>query len=83
MIRNAILFGYFCAAAGGAVTVALAYNAMRKRRFRFTLAVAGIMLLIHPAWTVSAIDGDCGMMKILTSAVFAAIHFGLLKARRT
>jgi len=36
------------------------------------------MLLIHPAWTVSAIHGDCGGMKIQTSVFFTAVYFGLI-----
>lgn len=77
-IQQAITFGYFCAAAGGVVTVALAYVAMRMRRFSFPLPVAAVMLLIHPAWTVSAIHGDCGGLKNLTSMIFSVVYLGLL-----
>ena len=77
-IQQAITFGYFCAAAGGIVTLALAYDAMRMRRFRFTLPVTAVMMLIHPAWTAGAVHGDCGGLKIQTSAFFTAVHLGLM-----
>jgi hypothetical protein len=77
-IQQAITFGYFCAAAGGVVTLALAYDAIKMRGFRFTLPAAAVMLLIHPAWTVSAIHGDCGSMKIQASMFFTAVYFGFI-----
>jgi hypothetical protein len=77
-IQQAITFGYFCAAAGGVVTLALALDAWRTRRFRFTLVMAMIMMAIHPAWTVSAVRGDCGGMKTEISFVFTTIFIGLL-----
>jgi hypothetical protein len=77
-IQQAITFGYFCAGAAGVVTLALAFDAVRLRRFRFTLPVAAVMLLIHPAWTISATRGDCGGFKIQTSLFFTAVYFGLM-----
>jgi hypothetical protein len=77
-IHQAITIGYFCAGAAGVITLALACDAMRSRRFRFTLPVAAMMLLIHPAWTVSATHGDCGGFKIQTSIFFTTAYFGLI-----
>jgi hypothetical protein len=77
-IQAAITIGYFCAAAGGVITLALAYDAMRLKRIRFTLPTAVVMLLVHPAWTVSAIRGDCGHFKIEASTFFTVIFFCLM-----
>jgi len=77
-IQQNITIGYFCAATGGVITLALAYDAWRMRRWRFVLPVAAVMLLIHPAWTVSAIHGDCGFFKRDVSYFFTAIYFALM-----
>lgn len=77
-IHQAITFGYFCAMAGGVITLALAYDTIKAKHFRFTLPVAIVMLLIHPAWTVSANHGDCGGQKIQLSIFFTAIYLGLI-----
>jgi hypothetical protein len=37
-----------------------------------------ILLSIHPAWTVSAIHGDCGMLKQSASWVFTLISTTVL-----
>lgn len=77
-IQQSITIGYFCAAAGGAITSVLAFDSWRSRRWRFTLPVAAVMLLLHPAWTVSAIQGDCGYFKRDASYFFTAAYFALL-----
>jgi hypothetical protein len=48
-IQQAIAFGYFCAAAVGVVTLALAYDMRWMRGFGFTLPVTAVMLLIDAA----------------------------------
>jgi len=77
-IQQSITIGYFCAAVGGVITLALAYVAWRTRDSRFTLPVAAVMLLLHPAWTVSAIHGDCGFFKRDVSYFFTAVYFALI-----
>ncbi|MSU57406.1 MAG: hypothetical protein EXS35_04375 [Pedosphaera sp.] len=77
-IYQSITIGYFCAAIGGVITLALAYDLVRMRRLRFTLPTAGLLLLIHPAWTVGAFHGDCGFMKRDISYFFTAVYFSLL-----
>ena len=77
-IYQSITIGYFCAAIGGVVTIALAYDLVRTRWMRCILPVAALLLLIHPAWTVSASMGDCGYTKREFSCVFTTIYFGLL-----
>lgn len=78
LIQENIVTGYFCAAIGGVITLALGFDAWRTRRWRFAFPVATVMLLMHPAWTVSAIHGDCGFFKRDVSYVFTAVYLGLL-----
>ncbi|GEP40741.1 hypothetical protein BGE01nite_00320 [Brevifollis gellanilyticus] len=77
-IQQSITIGYFCAAFGGVATLALAYAFVRTRRVRFTLPVAGLLMLVHPAWTVSATRGDCGFFKREVSYILTAVFIGLL-----
>lgn len=77
-IQVAITFGYFCSAAGGVITLALAYDAMRMKRIRLTLPAAVLILVLHPAWTVSATSGDCGHFKIESSIFFTAVFLSLM-----
>ena len=77
-IQQSITIGYFCAALGGIVTLALWYDFVRTGKKRFPLSLAGFFLLIHPAWTVSAIHGDCGFLKRNFSYGFTALFIGLL-----
>ena len=78
MIEQSITIGYFCAACGGVATVALAYDFLRTRRVKMALPVAGLLMLVHPAWTVSATRGDCGFFKREVSYVFTAVFIALL-----
>jgi hypothetical protein len=77
-IQQSIALGYLCAAFGSIATLALIYDFARTRRKRFTLPVAGLLMLVHPAWTVSAIHGDCGFAKREASYVLTAVFIGLL-----
>ena len=76
-IARGIFIGYGCAALATAVTVAICIM-YRRRGGKAGLAWAGLaLLLLHPAWTVSATHGDCGMMKrgasYLVSCAFVAL----------
>ena len=77
-IQQSLTIGYFCAVIGGAITLALAYEGFRTRHLGFTLLVAALMLLIHPAWTISAVHGDCGMFKREVSYFFTVAYFGII-----
>lgn len=77
-IRQNITIGYFAAAIGAVVVLALAYDALRTRRLRLTLPSAALLLLLHPAWTISAVHGDCGYFKRDASYYFTAGYFLLL-----
>jgi ABC-type spermidine/putrescine transport system permease subunit II len=76
-IYESVAIGYFCAIVGGVITLALVYDVVRTRRWRFTLPIAVFLLTVHPAWTVG-VRGDCGLRKREVSQRFTAIYLGLL-----
>jgi hypothetical protein len=78
IIRENIVIGYLCAAVGGVITLALGFDAWRTGRWRFALPAAALMLLMHPAWSVSAVHGDCGFFKRDASYFFTAVYSGLM-----
>lgn len=80
VIEQSIVIGYFCAAVGAVATLALGVDAWRTRDWKAVLIPLG-MLAIHPAWTISAIHGDCGFFKREVAFVFTAVYIGLLAAR--
>ncbi len=67
-----IVIGY-CFAAGTAL-VALLLARFRKRTGRNWPTYYNLAFLVfHPAWTVSATQGDCGRAKVLFSGVLALV----------
>jgi len=77
-IEQSTMVGYYCAAAAGVVTVSLFREALRGYRLRWKLTLAVGLLIIHPAWTISAEIGDCGAFRLQTSTVVTAIYLGML-----
>jgi hypothetical protein len=61
------------------VATAALYFFRRKRSSLIIAIVAALVLAVHPAWTVSAMVGDCGMEKA-ASAVNATGLLGILFA---
>lgn len=76
-IRSNQVLGDVCAAIGAVVLLALAWDFYRTRTMRLTLPAAVLLLAVHPAWTVSAIEGDCGTWKREASILFTAAFLGL------
>ncbi len=71
-IAESIAVGYTHAAvAGGLLLASLAVSAFTRRWA--TPAVLVGLLVLHPAWTVSAISGDCGHLKREVSWVFSGL----------
>jgi hypothetical protein len=86
VIQESILIGYFCAGLAGLVTFA----AICLQRFWggpvWPFLVCAALLALHPAWSISAIHGDCGYFKreasYAVSLLFGALlAFQLLAAR--
>jgi hypothetical protein len=62
---------------GGLVALSLALLVVRPRRW-LAPAVLLVLLALHPAWTVSAISGDCGQLKVLASSLFTLLGGAVL-----
>lgn len=59
--------GYLCAVMGAFVTLTLAYDSWRLRRFTIALVASLVLLALHPAWTVAVMGGDCSIPRIPAS----------------
>ena len=76
-IQISTWFGYYAAAFAIAVTLALLFLSWRQQNFKW-LATAGVLLLLHPAWTISAFTGDCGYAKRLFAGAVSIVFIALL-----
>lgn len=56
----------------GLLAVSLLVFALGPRRRAVPIVLLGLLAL-HPAWTISTIDGDCGYLKRDASYVFTAL----------
>ena len=59
-IRVNVAYAQICAEVGAFITLALIYDGIRHHQWGKAWWAAALLMLIHPAWTVSAYDGDCG-----------------------
>jgi hypothetical protein len=72
-IARNIAIGYTHAAiVGGMLVASIVLFAIGPRRWIFPVVILGLVAL-HPAWTISAIQGDCGILKRDASSVFTGI----------
>jgi hypothetical protein len=79
MLRSQEIGNYAAAFAIG-ITVALVFLAGRERSFGW-LPLYAVLLLIHPAWTMSVMTGDCGFAK-RSMSLAASVLFVLLVGRQ-
>ncbi len=42
----------------------IAFYFLRGRKGRWAIILSTVLFVIHPAWTVSSMIGDCGMTKV-------------------
>lgn len=76
-IARSIAIGYFSAAAVAFVTIWL--FRLITRTGRNWLAYCGALLFaLHPAWTISAVRGDCGYTKVALSGLVLLVVLGFL-----
>lgn len=76
-IARNIALGYYFAAATGIIVIWL--FRLRSRTGRDRPAYWGVALFVlHPAWTISAIRGDCGSAKVTLSCVVILIVTAVL-----
>jgi apolipoprotein N-acyltransferase len=72
-----------CAALAVVMLVAMVWLAKARKGGGGLVAATVILTAVHPAWTVSAIHGDCGMFKASSSMVVTLILFALLLVQMT
>lgn len=80
-IKQNTIYAQMHAAFVGALTAGSIVGAFKRSHWGFVIALA-FFLLIHPAWTMSALRGDCGYGKVGTSVLLsflaAAVYAGHL-----
>ena len=59
---NVVIASYH-AAIGGGIVAALLFDRLVHHQKGWAFPIAYCLMLIHPAWTISAITGDCGKWK--------------------
>lgn len=77
VIYVAVWTGFAHARALGFLCIVSGFLALTQRRFIPAIILLGL-LVIHPAWTVSAIHGDCGDAKLGASWLFTGIGIALV-----
>jgi len=77
-IEQSTIVGYYCAAAAGVITLALLRESLRGYQVGRKPAIACCLLLLHPAWTISAEIGDCGAFRLETSVLVTFVYIALL-----
>lgn len=77
IVRSEFL-GYCHAGIVAILLMASAMLSFRGTRTPFVPALLAILLLIHPAWTIDATSGDCGMLKRIVSYAFTGIGVAAL-----
>jgi hypothetical protein len=60
-----------------AVTIALVALTVQQRNYAW-LPIYGTLLVLHPAWTVSVMSGDCGLGRRFDAGVFCLLFLAVL-----
>jgi hypothetical protein len=81
VIANNTLIGYIAAGFGTVIVLVIGYDWIRRNTSAVPLGISCAALLLHPAWTVSAIQGDCGYLKYYASLFFTGIFVALAIAQ--
>ena len=77
VIYVTIWTGFAHARGLGFLCVVSACLALAPRRFMPPITLL-CLLAIHPAWTISAIHGDCGQTKLIASWLFIGIGISVV-----
>ncbi len=72
-IAWSIAIGFICFVYAAFVEVQLLFLYLCRSGKRWPVYWGFGLLVLHPAWTVSARHGDCGMMKEIASLVFSIV----------
>jgi hypothetical protein len=66
-IADSIATGNLLALIGGVLVAGVAIHALVTNSWYFPTWMSIGLMILHPAWTVSAIQGDCGWQKVVCS----------------
>jgi len=77
-MEESSITAYYCAAAGAVITLLFLRDSIRGYHVAPSLTVSCILLLLHPAWTISAERGDCGAFKLQTALLVPLAYAALL-----
>jgi hypothetical protein len=82
-ITKSVSIGYASAGLTAVLVIRMIVLSRRHPLPLFPVFTSVILLLLHPAWTVSAVRGDCGEMKRIASyAVLAVVLFLSMAVRK-
>ncbi|QDU54445.1 hypothetical protein [Aeoliella mucimassa] len=73
----ATTIGWYCFAVDAMLLLAIAGRSVRSGVKKLASGIFVALLLVHPAWTVSAIHGDCGIEKEILSLLSTGFALGV------
>src|SRR3954470_12270178 len=69
--------GYYAAAFGIVIAVLVLFVSLRQKILE-SLPLCALLLIVHPAWTMSAFNGDCGLSKRFLAVAASSLLLILL-----
>jgi hypothetical protein len=76
-MRLSVQIGYYAAAFAVGVTLALVLLNWHRGSFAW-LPIYGVLLVLHPAWTMGVLSGDCGYAKRFFSGAVSLLFVAVL-----
>lgn len=76
-MRLSTYIGYYSAAFAVGITLFLLILNWHRRSFAW-LPLYGLLLLVHPAWTMGVLSGDCGYAKRFFSGAASLVFVAIL-----
>jgi hypothetical protein len=78
VIAESIAIGYYNAGFAVLVTAALFFLHWSRHGRAWPARTGSLLVMFHPAWTISAIAGDCGYFKRDASCFVSVVCIALL-----
>lgn len=78
LIRESIEVGNWLAVGSAIVTMLVFLHSVISCKLTWSLPIAVLLLVFHPAWTISATQGDCGTLKTQLSWWFGCAYLAIL-----
>lgn len=76
------MVSYISVAAGFRLIVVLLRGGIYRGRWNFRLPMAVLTLIFHPAWTIGALDGDCGLLMVSASLLLLVLYIEFERANK-